>query len=308
MDNALAAAAAVVAFLLFIVAAMFFARREHPASAQHIGPADDGIEPTNHTVERTSAWSISNLMLTWARQAIGAKPVDDRSEPGQPDLPTTERGVDGSKRAPNDDITPDLSNQNIDVDRPLLLDMRVPTEGPAIQIELAPVDLEGVTMADAPLVPAGDGTAIPVPTIPQLREALATGGFDRFMNWLKAFSNSSRQLEQEARHAHDDLMAVARRARNKYVLALQGFQALQADGLDSRTIARMWEALLQAQTEADAAALATRHSAQLVVACGGGQPAIASVIRALDNGHGDIARSVKAAPVRAVRRMTFYQN
>lgn len=172
----------------------------------------------------------------------------------------------------------------------------------------APVHLEGIDMSQAPLVPAGDGTATPLPTVPQLQEALATGGFDRFMAWLRAFFKASGHLENDARHAHDDLMDVARRARNKYLLALQAFNAVQMDGLDPRTISRMWDVLASAQQEAHSAVLATQYSAELVIACGGSPPAVASAIRALDDGHGDIARSVKAAPVRVVRKFSFYEN
>ncbi|MER7363241.1 hypothetical protein [Nonomuraea wenchangensis] len=316
-DALLAALAVIVAFALFIVGGWFFFRKPEP---------DQPAEPTEYKVEQI--WA--RVAIAWVKRALG---------PAKPERDAAPRGVaerqDGEARdesrpvepivveqvRPHTPPPPEPASPAVAPPSPPKIEITVARSRPAkpsavetkrlddqVHDPAPAVELEGIDMSQAPLVPAGNGTATPLPTVPQLQEALATGGFDRFMNWLRAFFRASGVLETDARNVHDDAMDVAARARNKYALALQAFQAVQADGLDNRTITRMWEVLAQAEQEANAAAIATRHTADVVIACGGAQPAVAAVISALDNGHGDIARSVKSAPVKVVRRMTFYEN
>src|SRR5690606_12555805 len=115
-------------------------------------------------------------------------------------------------------------------------------------------------------------------------------------------------LEADARDVHEEAMRVATRARNKYFLALQAFQAVQADGLDNRTVTRMWEALAKAEQQATATAWASCATAPAVIACGGGQGAGRGGSRALGSGRADVARAVHSAPVRLVRKFRFYED
>lgn len=319
-DALLAVFAVVVSFALFIVGGWFFFRKPE---------SDPPAETAEYKVEQI--WA--RVAIAWVKRALGpAKPEHDAAPSDSADR--QDRQADDESRpvepivveqirphAPPPPPPPEAARPAVTPPSPPKIEVTVersrPVRSPAVETKRlddrvhdpAPaVALEGIDMSQAPLVPAGNGTTTPLPTVPQLQEALATGGFDRFMNWLRAFFRASGVLETDARNVHDDAMDVAARARNKYALALQAFQAVQADGLDNRTITRMWEVLAQAEQEANAAAIATRHTADVVIACGGAQPAVAAVISALDNGHGDIARSVKSAPVKVVRRMTFYEN
>ncbi|SDL76321.1 hypothetical protein SAMN05421874_128135 [Nonomuraea maritima] len=317
-DALMAVFAVVVSLALFVVGGWFFFRK----------PGDEQPDqPVEHTVERTWTAKTMNVAIAWFGRALG---------PGRPEHQGGDQG-DDEQLQPIDlvlveQVRPQAPPRPAEPARPALapppalevevVDRPKPTMGrPELEGEVKPaevverprpdwnlIDLEGVDMSQAPIVPANDGTSMQLPTVPQLQEALATGGFERFMTWLRAFFRASGVLEADARNVHEDAMHVAARARNKYVLALQAFQAVQSDGLDSRTVTRMWEALAQAEQEASAAALATHATAQTVTACGGGQPTVAAVISALDYGHGDVARSVRSAPVRIVRKFSFYEN
>ncbi|MEV0313490.1 hypothetical protein [Nonomuraea fuscirosea] len=318
-DALLAVFAVVVSFALFILGGWFFFRKPEP---------DQPGGPTEYKVEQI--WA--RVAITRVKRALRpSKPEHDDTPsdaPEQQDSQARDESRPAGRivveqirpHAPPSPSPPEAARPAVTPPSPPKIEVTVERSRPATPAvetkrlddqvhDRAPaVELEGIDMSQAPLVPAGNGTTTPLPTVPQLQEALATGGFDRFMNWLRAFFRASGVLETDARNVHDDAMDVAARARNKYALALQAFQAVQADGLDNRTITRMWEVLAQAEQEANAAAIATRHTADVVIACGGAQPAVAAVISALDNGHGDIARSVKSAPVKVVRRMTFYEN
>ncbi|TMR99478.1 hypothetical protein [Nonomuraea basaltis] len=325
--------AVMVGFALLCVGMWFLFRKPDPEQPQ--------VEPPEYTAEQTFTVKTTNIALVWFRRALGPA----RSErPGDTGGNQRARDDQGDDQADDETLRPVVPvvveqvrpqqvspppPQPVAPARPTLAPPPTPTievtversrparpaavEAEPVGDQLhnpvpAPVELEGIDMSQAPLVPAGNGTTTPLPTVPQLQEALATGGFDRFMAWLRAFFKASGALETDARRAHDDLMDVAHRARNKYFLALQAFHAVQADELDARTVSHMWGVLASAQQEAHAAALATQYTAELVTACGGSPPAVASAIRALDDGHGDIARSVKAAPVRVVRKFSFYEN
>ncbi|MEV6154880.1 hypothetical protein AB0L53_31525 [Nonomuraea sp. NPDC052129] len=320
-DALLTVFSVLVSFALFVVSGWFFFHKPDP---------EHSAEPPEYKVERTWTAKTTRIRIGWFKQALG--PADERdAAPGsrpddqgdcrpQPVKPVVVEQI--RPHAPPPQAPTEPARPAVAPPSPSKAEVTVERSRPAAPVAVeakrlddqahdpvpAPVDLEGIDMSQAPLVPAGDGTATPLPTVPQLQEALATGGFDRFMAWLRAFFKASGHLENDARHAHDDLMDVARRARNKYFLALQAFNAVQMDGLDPRTIGRMWDVLASAQQEAHAAAMVTQYSAELVIACGGSPPAVASAIRALDDGHGDIARSVKAAPVRVVRKFSFYEN
>lgn len=175
-----------------------------------------------------------------------------------------------------------------------------------ISVDEDPVTLEGVDMSQAPIVPTSDGAAARLPSISQMQAALATGGFDRLMAWLRAFRKASNTTVVQAENLHADAMAIARRTRTKLALAMQAFQAVQADRLDRATIARVWAMLEQANREAVAAAAATRSTAALVVAAGGSQPTVAAAITTLQRHHGGIAREVQAAP-QPVPTIGFYK-
>lgn len=188
---------------------------------------------------------------------------------------------------------------------------RIPSSAPALtgarlDVDQAPVILEGVDMSQAPIVPASDGSAARLPSIQQMQTALATGGFERLLSWLRAFKRASNNTLSQAQNVHSDAMAIARRTRTKYALALQAFQAVQADRLDRRTIANVFTMLEQAHREAAAAAAATTATAALVVAAGGSPPAVAATIRTLKRNHGAIAAAVKGSP-EPVRNITWYQ-
>lgn len=159
-----------------------------------------------------------------------------------------------------------------------------------------PLTLEGVDMSHAPIVPSTDGNAVRLPSVQQMQAALATGGFERLLSWLRAFRKASSTTLSQAENLHGDAMAIARRTRTKYALALQAFQAVQADRLDRQTIQRVFLMLEQAQREAVAAAATTRQTAALVVAAGGSQPTVAAAITTLQRNHGAIAVAVKASP------------
>ncbi|WP_336214884.1 hypothetical protein [Nonomuraea sp. LPB2021202275-12-8] len=322
-DALLAVFAVVLSFALFIVGGWFFFRK--PESGPPAGA-------TEYKAEQTWTAKTTRIAITWVRRALGpaeaerAAPRDDagnRDEQGN-DEPQTGATIVVEQVRPHAPSSPpptEPARPAVAPPSPPKTEVTVepprPARSTAVEAKRlddhahdpAPaVELEGIDMSQAPLAPAGNGTTTPLPTVPQLQEALATGGFDRFMTWLRAFFRASGVLETDARDVHEDAMRIAARARNKYLLALQAFNAVQADGLDHRTITRMWEVLAQAEEEATAAATATHYTASVVTACGGAQPAVAAVMSALDNGHGDVARSVKSAPVRVVRRMSFYEN
>ncbi|GAB2918958.1 hypothetical protein ACFMQL_20720 [Nonomuraea fastidiosa] len=322
MSDAVGAVLAViVAFALFVVGGWFYFRK----------PDADQPAQVDLTVERTWTATTTNVAIAFIKQALAPgrrRDQDDRrgGQQSQPTEPEPDEQVRIERTRPQTPPPPPRRDTPV-VDSASTTQVEVVVERsappaiaappsaiaapPADEQPIAPappLELEGIDMSQAPLAPAGDGTTMRLPTVPQLQEALATGGFERFMAWLRAFFRSSGYLEADARNVHEDAMDVAKRARNKYNLALQAFHAVQADGLDNRTVTRMWEALATAEQEANAAALVTHATARLVVACGGGQPTVAAVISALDYGHGDIARAVRSAPVRVVRRITFYEN
>ncbi|MEU6789911.1 hypothetical protein ABZ912_62950 [Nonomuraea angiospora] len=333
IDSLAAVFAVVVSFALFVVGGWFFFRKPDP---------EQPAEPDTYTVERTWTAKTTNIAIGFFKRALGParpeRPAAPGSDPGarddqgddaelqpvepvhveqvRPQAPPPQAQPAAPARpalAPPPSTKVDVTVERTSTPQPPEIESSVKAadvvEWPRPDGWPTPlVELEGIDMSQAPLVPAGDGTPTHLPTIPQLQEALATGGFERFMTWLRAFFRASGVLEADARNVHEDAMNVATRARNKYVLAMQAFQAVQADGLDPRTITRMWEALAQAEQEANAAALATHATAQTVTACGGGQPTVAAVISALDYGHGDIARAVHSAPVRVVRKFSWYQN
>ncbi|MEV6033532.1 hypothetical protein AB0L65_20425 [Nonomuraea sp. NPDC052116] len=317
IDSLAAVFAVVVSFALFVVGGWFFFRKPDP---------EQPAEPDTYTVERTWTAKTTNIAIGFFKRALGParpeRPAAPDSDPGGRDDQGDDAELQPVEPVHVEQVRPQapLPSTKVDVTVERTSTPRPPEiEGGVKAADVVewprpdgwptpPVELEGIDMTQAPLVPAGDGTPTYLPTVPQLQEALATGGFERFMTWLRAFFRASGVLEADARNVHEDAMNVAIRARNKYVLALQAFQAVQADGLDPRTITRMWEALAQAEQEATAAALATHATAQTVTACGGGQPTVAAVISALDYGHGDIARAVHSAPVRVVRKFSWYQN
>lgn len=174
-------------------------------------------------------------------------------------------------------------------------------------IDPDPVALEGVDMSEAPLTPVQGGGVARVPTVPQLRQALVTGGFSRLMAWLKAFRKASANTLAEAQEIHARTMNVARRTRNQYALAMQAFQAVQADKLDRQTINRLFVMLQQSEREAAAAAAATHATAALVVAAGGAHPAVADAIRTLNRNHGATAEAIRNSPVPPVPNVDWYR-
>jgi len=313
-DALLAVFAVIVSFALFVVGGWFFFRK----------PDDEQPDrPVEHTVEQTWTTRTTRMAIGFFQRAVGPRQSEQRGQADDKELQPVDAVVVEQVRpqltpsppalAPAPQPKTEITVERIRPPSPPEVEGGVNTadvvELPRPDGRPAPaVDLEGIDMTQAPIVPAGDGTTMPLPTVPQLQEALATGGFDRFMTWLRAFFRASGILEADARDLHEDAMRLAARARNKYVLALQAFNAVQADRLDARTITRMWEVLAQAEQEATATALATHATAQTVVACGGGQPTVAAVISALDYGHGDVARAVHRAPVRLVRKFSFYEH
>lgn len=180
--------------------------------------------------------------------------------------------------------------------------------GPPMTVDPDPVALEGVDMSQAPLVPSGDGTVARLPTVGQLRSALATGGFSRLKAWLRAFKKASGNTRDQANALHADALVIARRARNAHVMAMKAFQAVQADKLDRQTINRVWQMLERTQAEAAAAANVTRWTAALVVAAGGAQPAVAAALSTLQRNHGGTAAAIQASPVEPVSNLTWYRN
>jgi hypothetical protein len=199
------------------------------------------------------------------------------------DLPPGRRYPLGITRDP----APALTGHQLDVDDP-------------------PVALEGVDMSQAPILRSSDGSAARLPTVGQMQTALATGGFQRLLSWLRAFKKASNNTLEQSKMLHADAMAIARRTRTKYALALQAFQAVQADRLDRQTINRMFVMLQQAEREAVAAAQATHYTAALVMAAGGAQPTVAAAINTLQRNHGAIAAAVSASP-QPVQNMRWYQ-
>ncbi|SET47316.1 hypothetical protein SAMN05421811_103149 [Nonomuraea wenchangensis] len=179
------------------------------------------------------------------------------------------------------------------------------TDRPVI-IDPHPVALEGVDMSDAPLVPSGDGSAVRLAPVSQLRTALATGGFSRLMAWLRAFRKASNNTLAQANEMHAQALLVARRTRNAHMQALQAFQAVQSDKLDRQMINQTWQMLQTTQTQAAAAAQLTRATAAFVVASGGQQPAVAAAVNALQR-HAPIAAAIKSAHVEPVKNLDFYR-
>ncbi|MER7361972.1 hypothetical protein [Nonomuraea wenchangensis] len=173
-------------------------------------------------------------------------------------------------------------------------------------IDPAPVALEGVDMSDAPLVPSGDGSAVRLVPVSQLRTALATGGFSRLMAWLRAFRKASNNTLAQANEMHAQALLAARRTRNAHMQALHAFQAVQSDKLDRQMINQTWQMLQTTQTQAAAAAQLTRATAAFVVASGGQQPAVAAAVNALRR-HAPIAAAIKSAQVEPVKNLDFYR-
>jgi hypothetical protein len=225
--------------------------------------------------------------------------------PRQP-LPAVE-GVERDALPPASPHQRETAQRSHDEDTPGALppvDTTV-TGGQLLEVEQAPVILEGVDMSHAPIERTSDG-AVRLPSISQMQQALATGGFERLLGWLKAFKKASNNTLEQAKDLHGDAMAIARRTRTKYALAMQAFEAVQADRLDRQTINRMVAILEQAHREAVAAAATTRTTAALVVAAGGSQPTVAAAITTLNRNHGAISAAVKASP-QPVPNIGFYK-
>lgn len=227
------------------------------------------------------------------------------SGPGGPGLPPVPpellKPADHSPRQPHPQATAPPMPQVLVADQGTEV-----LSGTEFIVEPVSVALEGVDMSQAPLVPSGDGAVARVPTTGQLSAALATGGIARLRAWLKAFINANKASLDGAHRLHTDALAVARRANNKYMIALTAIQKVQADRLDARTVNRFFEILAQAHAEAVAAAAVTRHTAQLVVAAGGAQPPVAAALSALDQ-HGGMEAAIKSAPVKPVPNTAWYQ-
>jgi hypothetical protein len=230
-----------------------------------------------------------------SRPAETRPPAPPHAEPAPPasDVQVEDVKVDVQR-----DI-PDLQPLTAAEDRPAVT-------GAPLTIDPAPVALEGVDMSQAPLVPSGDGSAVRLATAGQLRSALATGGFSRLMEWLRAFRKASNNTLAQANEMHAQALLVARRTRSAYLQALQAFQAVQSDKLDRQMIQRTWEMLERTQAQAAAAAQLTRATAAFVVASGGQQPAVAAAVQTLQR-HAPIAAAIQASPVEPVKNLDWYR-
>jgi hypothetical protein len=259
---------------------------------------------------------ILRRALPWLRatdtppvpEPVSPRPALDVDPPDLPPMTRNEPDVQVDAEVDRDGERPAERAVAVD-DYPILTGTPAQVvTGPPMTVDPDPVALEGVDMSQAPLVPAGDGSVARVPTISQLRIALATGGFSRLKAWLRAFKKASGNTRDQANALHADALVIARRARTAHVMALQAFQAVQADKLDRQTINRVWQMLERTQAEAAAAANVTRWTAALVVAAGGAQPAVAAALSTLQRNHGGTAAAIQASPVDPVPNLDWYRN
>ncbi|MCF6467430.1 hypothetical protein FAF44_03245 [Nonomuraea sp. MG754425] len=182
------------------------------------------------------------------------------------------------------------------------------TASDAVEVIEPPVELQGVDMASAPLVPIGRRTMARVPTVGGIIGALRTGGFNILRNWMLGFHKANLSDRGNAQHMHRLALAHAQRARVKFAIASNLLQAVQHDQVGATVIRQCSATWLQCHRELVAAYQVAAATGALVRASGGVPTSLKDAIRALERDHGGMAKAARKMTVEPVRDLSWYRN